>query len=63
MSAFGMQVACGCHEDGPFPMEPGKIWDGEAVGGFTEGRRYVWTCANCGTHICVNMKLVDEDDS
>jgi hypothetical protein len=60
MSAFGMQVACDC-QDQPSAMECGEIWDAEAVGGFTEGRRYVWTCNECGTSICINMKLVEED--
>ena len=62
MSAFGMQVACDC-QDTPTPMNPGEIWDGEAVGGFTAGRRYVWSCSECGKEVCINMKLVDEDES
>lgn len=60
MSAFGMQVACGC-SDTPMAMECHGLWDGKAVGGFTEGRRYVWICSECNNEVCINMNLVDED--
>ena len=63
MSAFGMQVACGCHPDGPTGMNPDQPWDGEALhGGFVEGRRYIWTCPECGNAVCINMKLLGEEE-
>jgi len=61
MSAFGMQVACDCRGE-PTGMNPGEIWDGEALtGAFDEGRRYVWHCPECDTTVCINMKLVEEE--
>jgi len=63
MSAFSMQVACGCEiEEGPTGMDQLHIWDGEEhPSGFVEGRRYIWMCPACGNQVCVNMKLIEED--
>ena len=59
---FGMQVCCGCRTDHPSPCEPVEHWDGGNVGGWTEGRRYLWECTECGTQIVVNMKVVDSNE-
>jgi hypothetical protein len=62
MSAFCMQVACGCGLNGPIGMDQLHIWDGEEhPSGFVEGRRYIWHCPECGNQVCVNMKLIEED--
>jgi hypothetical protein len=62
MSAFTMQVACGCSPEGPIGMNPEEPWDGEALhGGFVKGRRYIWECPECKTFICVNMTLLEEE--
>ncbi len=58
---FGMQVCCDCRPDHPAPCEPVEIWDGDATGGWTEGRRYLWQCTECGRQIVVNMKVVEEE--
>jgi hypothetical protein len=58
MSTFGMQVACGCRMDHPSPCEQIEMWDGGATGGWTEGRRYLWRCTECGVDIVVNMQLI-----
>lgn len=58
MSAFGMQVGCGCG-DAPAAMECVNTWDGPDTGVLVEGRRYIWECSVCGHQVCVNMKLVD----
>ena len=62
MSAFVMQVACSCDGAGPNGMEQLQCWDGELNSGFVEGRRYIWKCPECGHTVCVNMKLIEEDD-
>jgi hypothetical protein len=62
MSAFSMQVACGCGFNGPTGMDQLHIWDGEEhPSGFVEGRRYIWRCPECLNQVCVNMKLIEED--
>lgn len=62
MSAFSMQVACGCGENGPIGMEQLHLWDGPFNDdGFFEGRRYVWQCPKCDNQVCINMKLIEED--
>ncbi len=62
MSAFSMQVACGCGDNGPIGMDQLHIWEGlNNPSGFIEGRRYVWQCPGCGNQICINMKLIEED--
>ena len=58
---ISMQVACGCAES-PQPMEQDNIWDGESEGGWTEGRRYTWTCMTCGNVICVNLNILEEEE-
>ena len=58
---FGMQVACGCRTDHPASCDPIEHWDGDNVSGWTEGRRYLWQCSECGTQIVVNMKVVEEE--
>lgn len=58
---FGMQVVCGCGELHPSPCEPIEHWDGGNVGGWTEGRRYLWECTVCERQIVVNMKVVEEE--
>jgi len=61
MSAFCMQVACGCSIHGPVGMDQLHIWDGEEhPEGFVEGRRYIWHCPECGNQVCINMKLIEE---
>ena len=65
MSAFIMQVACQCEGGRPSPegMEQLQTWDGGDVdGGFIEGRRYIWRCPQCGHQVCVNLKLLEEEE-
>ena len=63
MTLFSLQVACGCNPEGPIGMEPGQHWDGECMdGGFVGGRRYVWTCPDCGNTICINMEEYDGEE-
>jgi len=60
MSAFSMQVACGCGSNGPIGMDQLQSWDGEDnAAGFVEGRRYIWQCPSCGNQVCVNLNLLD----
>lgn len=60
MSAFGMQVACGCDSEAQ-PMENITSWDSDTLqGAFVPGRRYVWQCLTCGHTVCINMKLMEE---
>tara|TARA_R110000824_G_C14833434_1_gene638136 strand:- start:223 stop:405 length:183 start_codon:yes stop_codon:yes gene_type:complete len=60
MSAFSMQVACGCGSHGPIGMDQLQSWDGEDnPAGFVEGRRYIWQCPNCDNQVCINLKLLD----
>jgi len=62
MSAFSMQVACGCGLNGPIGMDQLALWDGEhSPAGFVAGRRYIWQCPRCNNQICVNMTLLDDD--
>ena len=65
MSAFIMQVACQCEGGRSCPegMEQLQTWDGGDVeGGFIEGRRYIWRCPKCGHQVCVNLKLLEEEE-
>ena len=62
MSAFGMQVGCGCDiHNGASGMECIEIWDGPDTEGMVAGRRYVWECHRCQNRICINMKLVEDE--
>ena len=66
MSAFIMQVACQCKgsiHGGPEGMEQLQTWDGVDVnGGVVEGRRYIWRCPECDHQVCVNLKLLEEEE-
>ena len=60
MSAFSMQVACGCGLTAPTGMDQLQCWDGEdSPSGFVEGRRYIWQCPSCGNQVCVNLNLLE----
>jgi hypothetical protein len=61
MSAFGMQVACDCSGH-PTGMDMVSHWDGDVEHGWDNGRRYVWQCPECERSVCVNMKLVGEEE-
>lgn len=65
MSAFVMQVACACDVRGmPTGMDQLESWDNDEFddGGFIDGRRYVWRCPACEHQVCVNMKLLEEEE-
>ena len=63
MSAFSMQVACGCGLNGPTGMDQLTSYDGEdSPAGFVEGRRYIWQCPSCGNQVCVNLNLLESQD-
>ena len=59
-ATIGLQVACDCL-DRPTGMDIIQAWQGDPVGGFTEGRRIVFLCPECEKSVCVNLQFVDED--
>ena len=63
MSAFSMQVACGCGTNGPIGMDQLQSWDREdSPAGFVKGRRYIWQCPNCGNQVCVNLNEMEVEE-
>ena len=65
---ISMQVACGCTLDpnnddaDASPCDGITAWDGDYVGGFVQGRRYLWRCQRCKNTICVNLTLPEVEE-